>query len=187
MIRALYSAASGMTAQQTQHRQHRQQPRQRQHRRVQVAARPVSGPALSEPGSARRRRRVSQTIVPSRSAARARHARLLERNHFHAGRFHQHRAIRSIWSSRATDSSRSSSPDGTIAYTRAGNFQLDANRQYRRPPTAIRCMPQITIPPAAQSITIATDGTVSYSLPESDRGCRSRARSPSRTFRIRPG
>jgi flagellar basal-body rod protein FlgG len=55
-------------------------------------------------------------------------------------------------------------PSGTIAYTRAGSFQLsstgavvDANGN--------PLQPQVNIPPTALSITIATDGTVSYSLP----------------------
>ena len=55
-------------------------------------------------------------------------------------------------------------PTGELAYTRAGNFHLDQNG------TVVTSdgnpiQPQITIPAQAQSITIATDGTVSYSLP----------------------
>ena len=54
--------------------------------------------------------------------------------------------------------------NGQIAYTRAGDFQLDRNgnivTQSGNP-----LEPQITIPPAAQSITIASDGTVSFTLP----------------------
>lgn len=55
-------------------------------------------------------------------------------------------------------------PNGTIAYTRSGQFQLsstgslvDANGN--------QLQPNITFPLNAQSITIATDGTVSYTLP----------------------
>jgi flagellar basal-body rod protein FlgG len=55
-------------------------------------------------------------------------------------------------------------PSGDLAYTRAGQFQLnrdgnvvDANGN--------QLQPQVTVPPNAQSITIATDGTVSYTLP----------------------
>ncbi|MBV9085785.1 MAG: flagellar basal-body rod protein FlgG, partial [Acidobacteriaceae bacterium] len=54
--------------------------------------------------------------------------------------------------------------NGQIAYTRAGAFQLDRNgnivTQDGNP-----LEPQITIPPAAQSITIASDGTVSFTHP----------------------
>ena len=53
---------------------------------------------------------------------------------------------------------------GDLAYTRAGQFQLnrdgnlvDANGNLLDP--------AITIPPNAQAITIATDGTVSYTVP----------------------
>ncbi len=55
-------------------------------------------------------------------------------------------------------------PNGTLAYTRAGQFQLnkdgnvvDANGNLLQP--------SVTLPPNAQSVTIATDGTISYSLP----------------------
>jgi flagellar basal-body rod protein FlgG len=54
--------------------------------------------------------------------------------------------------------------NGDLAYTRAGQFQrnnaggiVDANGNLLEP--------QITLPQNAQSVTIATDGTVSYSLP----------------------
>ncbi len=55
-------------------------------------------------------------------------------------------------------------PDGTIAYTRAGNFQLDRDGNVVTG-TGDPLQPQITIPAQAQSITIAADGTVSYSQP----------------------
>jgi flagellar basal-body rod protein FlgG len=52
---------------------------------------------------------------------------------------------------------------GTIAYTRAGTFQLDrTGNLVDSGGNAVE--PQITIPAAAQSITIANDGTVSYTL-----------------------
>jgi len=55
-------------------------------------------------------------------------------------------------------------PNGTLAYTRAGNFQLDKTGDIV---TADGNMlqPQITIPAGAQSVLIASDGTVSYTLP----------------------
>jgi flagellar basal-body rod protein FlgG len=54
-------------------------------------------------------------------------------------------------------------PSGSLAYTRAGNFQLDRNGNIV---TAQGNMlePQVTIPNGAQSVTIAADGTVSYTL-----------------------
>jgi len=55
-------------------------------------------------------------------------------------------------------------PNGAMAYTRAGQFQLDKSGNIVTA-NGNAIVPQITIPPAAQQITIATDGTVSYSLP----------------------
>jgi flagellar basal-body rod protein FlgG len=53
---------------------------------------------------------------------------------------------------------------GDIAYTRAGNFQVDKTGNLVTS-NGDPIEPAITIPSAAQSITIATDGTVSYVLP----------------------
>jgi flagellar basal-body rod protein FlgG len=55
-------------------------------------------------------------------------------------------------------------PDGTIAYTRAGSFQLDQNGNIVDP-QGDPVQPQIVIPAQAQAVTIAQDGTVSYTLP----------------------
>lgn len=55
-------------------------------------------------------------------------------------------------------------PNGTTAYTRSGNFQLNANGAIVDA-NGNPLMPQITIPIQAQSVTIATDGTVSYTQP----------------------
>jgi flagellar basal-body rod protein FlgG len=54
-------------------------------------------------------------------------------------------------------------PTGTLAYTRAGSFQLDRNGNVVDP-NGNTLSPQITIPATAQNITIAQDGTVSYTL-----------------------
>jgi flagellar basal-body rod protein FlgG len=55
-------------------------------------------------------------------------------------------------------------PDGSTAYTRSGNFQLDKDGNVVNA-TGDPVEPQITIPAQAQSITIAADGTVSYTQP----------------------
>ena len=55
-------------------------------------------------------------------------------------------------------------PTGELAYTRAGTFHLNAQGQLVTAQGAA-LEPQITIPPEAQTITIATDGTVSFGLP----------------------
>jgi flagellar basal-body rod protein FlgG len=55
-------------------------------------------------------------------------------------------------------------PTGDTAYTRAGSFHLDATGNIVTL-NGDPLEPQITLPAAAQSINIATDGTVSYTLP----------------------
>jgi flagellar basal-body rod protein FlgG len=55
-------------------------------------------------------------------------------------------------------------PSGELAYTRAGSFHLDREGNVvTLDGEALE--PQVTIPPGAQSITIAQDGTVSYTVP----------------------
>ena len=53
---------------------------------------------------------------------------------------------------------------GEIAYTRAGSFHLDRDGSVVTQDGEM-LEPQLTIPKEAQSVTIATDGTVSYLLP----------------------
>jgi flagellar basal-body rod protein FlgG len=55
-------------------------------------------------------------------------------------------------------------PTGDTAYTRAGTFHLDASGNIVTS-NGDQLEPQITVPATAQSINIATDGTVSYVLP----------------------
>jgi flagellar basal-body rod protein FlgG len=55
-------------------------------------------------------------------------------------------------------------PDGVLAYTRAGQFQLNKDGQVVTS-NGDTLEPAITIPAQAQAITIATDGTVSYTQP----------------------
>jgi flagellar basal-body rod protein FlgG len=54
--------------------------------------------------------------------------------------------------------------NGTLAYTRAGQFHLDKSGNIVTL-DGDPLIPQITIPADAQQITIAMDGTVSYTLP----------------------
>ena len=54
--------------------------------------------------------------------------------------------------------------NGNIAYTRAGTFQLNANGNVVDANGDL-LNPEITIPVTAQTITVAQDGTVSYTLP----------------------
>jgi flagellar basal-body rod protein FlgG len=55
-------------------------------------------------------------------------------------------------------------PDGTIAYTRDGTFQTNAQGQLVTS-SGYLVQPGITIPQGAQSVTIGSDGTVSVTLP----------------------
>ncbi|MDD3760176.1 MAG: flagellar basal-body rod protein FlgG [Acidithiobacillus sp.] len=55
-------------------------------------------------------------------------------------------------------------PNGTIAYTRDGTFQLN-NQGQLVTSNGYLLQPPVTIPPNAQSITIGEDGTVSVVLP----------------------
>jgi len=54
-------------------------------------------------------------------------------------------------------------PDGTLAYTRDGSFQLNAQGQVVNS-SGYALQPAVTIPTGAQSITIGTDGVVSVQL-----------------------
>jgi len=55
-------------------------------------------------------------------------------------------------------------PDGNTAYTRAGSFKLDSTGSLVTS-EGDALTPQITIPQGAESITIGNDGTVSVTLP----------------------
>jgi flagellar basal-body rod protein FlgG len=55
-------------------------------------------------------------------------------------------------------------PNGELAYSRAGNFHLDRDGNLVTQ-DGDPLEPQITIPPEAQSVNIAQDGTVSFTLP----------------------
>jgi flagellar basal-body rod protein FlgG len=55
-------------------------------------------------------------------------------------------------------------PSGQLAFTRSGQFQLDQNGNVVTS-SGMPVQPQITIPPEALAVTIAPDGTVSYTLP----------------------
>lgn len=56
-------------------------------------------------------------------------------------------------------------PTGELAYTRCGQFHLDRDGNVVTA-DGDALEPQITVPPEAQSLTVAADGTVSYLLPE---------------------
>ena len=86
MIRALFSAASGMNAQQTNVDNIANNIANANTAGFKVAARAVSGSAVSEHDPARRRRQPADHR-PHRPAAGPGHARGFERGDLHAGRF----------------------------------------------------------------------------------------------------
>src|SRR5580704_6008964 len=55
-------------------------------------------------------------------------------------------------------------PSGQLSYTRAGQFQLDKDGNIVTS-SGMALQPQITIPADALAVTIAADGTVTYTLP----------------------
>ncbi len=55
-------------------------------------------------------------------------------------------------------------PDGNIAYTRNGQFALDAEGQLVTPGAGYLLMPGIAIPEGAQSITVSAEGEVSVRM-----------------------
>jgi flagellar basal-body rod protein FlgG len=55
-------------------------------------------------------------------------------------------------------------PDGTVAYTRDGTFQLDADGQLVTS-SGYALQPSATIPSNAQAVTVGVDGVVSVVLP----------------------
>lgn len=55
-------------------------------------------------------------------------------------------------------------PDGTLAYTRNGQFTLDDTGQIVTPGAGFLLQPNITIPEDAQQITISQDGEVSVQI-----------------------
>ncbi len=55
-------------------------------------------------------------------------------------------------------------PDGTLAYTRDGSFQVNAQGQVVNS-SGYALQPAITIPAGAQSVSIGTDGVVSVMVP----------------------
>lgn len=55
-------------------------------------------------------------------------------------------------------------PDGSLSYTRAGNFTLDQTGQLVTMGNGYVVQPAITIPQDAQKVTVGLDGTVSVAL-----------------------
>ena len=125
MIRALYTAASGMNAQQTNIdnvAHNLANVNTTGFKKSRVEFEDLVLPADPRAG----RRDLDHRRVADRPRGRPRHARRRHVARLHDRQLPRRPAARSTWPSRATASSRSTMPDGTTGYTRAGTFHRDA-------------------------------------------------------------
>ena len=167
MIRALYSAASGMTAQQLSvdtiaHNLANSNTNGFKARRTQFED--LLYQNFIQPGAAA----GSQTTVPSGLQVGSGTRPVANEVIFTQGNFQQtNNPLDMVIQGKGFFQIRR--PSGQLAYTRDGGFQLDRDGNIV---TALGdpIEPQITIPAQAQSITIAADGTVSYTQPGQSAG-----------------
>lgn len=162
MIRALYSAASGMQAQQTNvdniaHNLANANTAGFKARRAQFQD--LLYQTLSQPGSAA----GQQTVVPTGLQIGLGTRAASNEINFSQGQFSQtNNPLDVVIQGRGFFQVRR--PSGELAYSRAGSFHLDRDgNMVTADGNPIE--PQITIPPDAQSISIGADGTVSYTQP----------------------
>lgn len=162
MIRALYSAASGMSAQQMNvdniaHNLANANTNGFKMRRTQFQD--LLYQSFVQPGAAA----GSQTIVPSGLQIGLGTRPASNEIIFAQGNFQQtSNPLDVVIQGKGFFQVRR--PTGELAYSRDGGFQLDRDGNVVTA-QGDPLEPQITIPPQAQSITIASDGTVSYVQP----------------------
>ena len=162
MIRALYSAASGMTAQQMNvdniaHNLANANTVGYKMRRAQFQD--LLYQNLVQPGAAA----GSQTVVPSGLQLGLGTRAVSNEIIFSQGSFAAtNNPLDLVIQGRGFFQVRR--PSGEVAYTRAGQFHLDRDGNMVTA-DGEQLEPQITLPPEAQSVTIAGDGTVSYTQP----------------------
>lgn len=162
MIRALYSAASGMTAQQTNidniaHNLANANTTGFKTRRAQFQD--LLYQSVLQPGAAAGQQTTIPTGLQLGLGTRASSNEIV----FSQGNFSEtDNPLDLVIQGRGFFQVRL--PSGELAYTRAGSFHLDRDgNMVTADGNALE--PQITIPAEAQQITVAQDGTVSYSLP----------------------
>jgi flagellar basal-body rod protein FlgG len=162
MIRALYSAASGMTAQQLNvdsiaHNLANANTAGYKTRRAQFQD--LLYQNLVQPGAAAGQQTTVPTGLQLGLGTRASSNEII----FTQGNFAQtDNPLDMVIQGRGFFQVRRAS--GEIAYTRAGGFHLDRDGNVvTQDGDALE--PQITVPKEAQAVTIAPDGTVSYTLP----------------------
>lgn len=162
MVRALYSAASGMSAQQTNvdniaHNLANANTAGFKARRAQFQD--LMYQSVVQPGAAAGQQTVVPTGLQLGLGTRAASNEII----FTQGDFSQtSNPLDLVIQGKGFFQVRR--PSGELAYTRAGSFHLDRDGNLVTL-EGNPIEPQITIPPDAQSITIAQDGTVSYTQP----------------------
>jgi flagellar basal-body rod protein FlgG len=162
MIRALYSAASGMTAQQTNvdniaHNLANANTTGFKTRRAQFQD--LLYQTVVQPGAAAGQQTVVPTGLQLGLGTRASSNEII----FTQGSFSQtNNPLDVVIQGRGFFQVRL--PSGELAYTRAGSFHLDRDGNLVTG-DGNPIEPQITIPADAQQISIAQDGTVSYTQP----------------------
>ena len=162
MIRALYSAASGMNAQQTNvdniaHNLANANTVGYKMRRAQFQD--LLYQTMVQPGAAA----GSQTVIPSGLQLGLGTRVAANEVSFSQGSFSStENPLDLVIQGKGFFQVRR--PTGELAYTRAGQFQLDRDGNIVTG-DGDPLEPQITLPPEAQSISVGSDGTVSYSLP----------------------
>jgi flagellar basal-body rod protein FlgG len=162
MIRALYSAASGMTAQQLNvdtiaHNLANANTNGFKARRTQF--KDLLYQSFIQPGAAA----GSQTTIPSGLQVGLGTRPAANEIIFTQGNFQQtDNPLDAVIQGKGFFQVRR--PAGDLAYTRDGAFQLDRDGNLVTA-NGDPLEPQITIPAQAQSVTIAADGTVSYTQP----------------------
>src|SRR5947209_13516353 len=162
MIRALYSAASGMTAQQINvdniaHNLANANTSGFKARRAQFQD--LMYQSVVQPGSASGQQTVVPTGLQIGLGTRTSSNEIL----FTQGQFAQtDNPLDLVIQGKGFFQVRR--PSGELAYSRAGNFHVDRDGGIVNS-DGNPLEPQITIPPDAQQISIAQDGTVSYTQP----------------------
>ncbi|HLK49843.1 MAG TPA: flagellar basal-body rod protein FlgG [Bryobacteraceae bacterium] len=162
MIRALYSAASGMTAQQTNvdniaHNLANANTSGYKQRRAQFQD--LLYQTVVQPGAAAGQQTVVPTGLQLGLGTRTASNEII----FTQGDFSQtNNPLDLVIQGKGFFQVRR--PSGELAYTRAGSFHLDRDGNIVTS-TGDPLEPQITLPPDAQQITIGQDGTVSFTQP----------------------
>ena len=162
MIRALYSAASGMNAQQTNidniaNNLANSSTNGFKMRRAQFQD--LLYQSLVQPGAAA----AAQTIVPSGLQIGLGTRTASNEIIFSQGNFQETDNPLDL-TIQGNGFFQVLQPSGQLAYTRDGGFQLDRNGNLVTSSGNL-VQPQVTIPSQAQTITIAADGTVTYTQP----------------------